>query len=104
MWHARSTRIEHLVNGFADVLVQNRLHYAAMASTDPAAKQYKLDYEAMTLRQRARTLLFGDNPTSAERLAFHAVFLIPECLPDLADQELREALHTTMLRMLRVPS
>ena len=59
------------------------------------------------MRQRALTLLFGDNPTGAERLSFSAVFFIPECLPDLADltdEELREALHTTMLRMLRVPS
>ena len=35
------------------------------------------------------------------------MFFIPECLPELADltdEELREALHTTMLRMLRVPS
>ena len=35
------------------------------------------------------------------------MFFIPECLPDLTDltdEELREALLTTMLRMLRVPS
>src|SRR5439155_5119438 len=45
------------------------------------------------------------HPTGAERLAFNAVFFIPECLPDLVDltdEELREALHTTMLRILRV--
>lgn len=102
----RRARIEHLVNGFVDFLVQNR-HYAAMASTDPAAKRNKVDYEAMTLRQRALTLLFGDNPTGAERLAFGVLFFIPECLPDLADltdDELREALQTTIVRMLRVPS
>jgi hypothetical protein len=66
-----AARIEHLINGFTDFLVQNR-HTAAMASTDPAAKRNKLDDEATTLRQR--------------------------------DEELREALHTTMLRTLRVPS
>ena len=78
-----------------------------MASTDPAAKRNNLDDEAMTLRQRALTLLFGDNPTGAERLAFGVLFFIPECLPDLADltdEELRQALQATMLRMLRVPS
>lgn len=102
----RRARIEHLINGFTDFLVQNR-HTAAMASTDPAAKRNKLDDEATTLRQRARTLLFGENPTGAERLAFDVMFFIPECLPDLADLtdlELREALQTTMLRTLRVPS
>jgi AcrR family transcriptional regulator len=102
----RRARIEHLVNGFVDFLIRNR-HYAVMASTDPAAKRDKLDAEAMTMRRRALTLLFGDNPTGAERLSFSAVFFIPECLPELADltdDELREALQTTMLRMLRVPS
>jgi hypothetical protein len=35
------------------------------------------------------------------------VFFIPESLPDLVDltdEELRETLQTTMLRILRVPS
>jgi AcrR family transcriptional regulator len=102
----RRARVEHLVNGFTDFLVQNR-QYAAMASTDPAAKRNNLDDEAMTLRQRALILLFGDNPTGADRLAFGVLFFIPECLPDLADltdEELREALQTTMLRTLRIPS
>jgi AcrR family transcriptional regulator len=101
----RRARIEHLVNGFVDFLVQNR-HYAAMASTDPAAKRNHLDGEKITLAQRALTLLFGEKPTGAERLAFDVLFFIPECLPDLADltdEELREALQTTILRMLRVP-
>jgi AcrR family transcriptional regulator len=102
----RRARIEHLVNGVVDFLVQNR-HYAAMASTDPAAKRDKLDHEVMTMRRRALTLLFGDHPTGAERLAFNSVFFIPESLPDLVDltdSELREALRTTMLRILRVPA
>ena len=102
----RRARIEHLAGGFTDFLVEHR-HYAAMASTDPAAKRNKLDGKKVTLAQRALTLLFGDNPTGAERLAFGVLFFIPECLPDLADLtdgELREALQTTILRMLRTPS
>jgi AcrR family transcriptional regulator len=102
----RRARIEHLVNGFVEFLVRNR-HYAVMASSDPAAKRDKLDAEAVAMRRRALTLLIGDNPTGAERLSFSAVFFIPECLPDLVDltdEELREALQTTMLRMLRIPS
>ena len=102
----RRARIEYLVNGFVDFLIRHR-HYAVMASTDPAAKRDKLDTEATTMRRRALTLLFGDNPTGAERLCFNAMFFIPECLPDLADltdDELREALQTTLLHMLRVPS
>ena len=94
------------MDGFVDFLVRHRL-YAAMASTDPAAKRNKLDGEKNTLAQRALTLFFGENATGAERLAFGVLFFIPECLPDLADltdEELREALHTTIVRMLRVPS
>lgn len=102
----RRARIEHLVNGFVDFLVQNR-HYAVMAVIDPAAKRHKLTDESVTMRKRTLTLLFGDKPTGAERLGFNAVFHIPESLPELADLtdgELRESLRTTMLHMLRVPA
>jgi AcrR family transcriptional regulator len=102
----RRARLEFLVSGFVDFLVQNR-HYAVMAATDPAARRDKLDDESATLRQRGLTLLFGDNPTGAQRLAGGATFFIPECLPDLVDltdEELREALQTMLLHMLRVPS
>lgn len=101
----RRARTEYLVNGVVDHLVQKR-KYSLMASTDPAAKRDDLDGEVMTMRQRAVTLLFGDHPTGAERLAFSTMMCIPECLPELADltdEELREALETTMLRILRVP-
>ena len=102
----RRARLEFLVNGFVDFLVQNR-HYTVMAVTDPAAKRNKLDDESVTLRQRGLTLLFGDNPTGAERLSMSVLYRLPECLPDLvdlSDEELREALRTTAVHILRVPS
>src|SRR4029077_15531758 len=102
----RRARIEYLVNGFVELLLRHP-HYAVVACTESAAKRDKLDPEATTMRRRALTLLFGDNPTGAERLCFNAMFFIPECLPALADltaDELREALQTTLLHMLRVPS
>jgi AcrR family transcriptional regulator len=101
----RRARIEHLVDGFVDFLVQNR-RYAMMAATDPAAKRDKLN-ESGKLRQCALTVLFGDNPTGADRLALSVVYRLPECLPDLVDltdTELREALKSTAVRILRVPS
>jgi AcrR family transcriptional regulator len=101
----RRARIEHLVDGFVDFLVQHRL-YASMTSTDPAAKRNHLESTGDTLARRALTLFYGDNPTAAERLSFSMLFFIPQCLPELADltdEELREALQTTILRMLRVP-
>ena len=99
----RRARTEFLVTGFVDFLVQNRL-YASMAANDPAAKRDKTA-ESMTLRERGRTLLFGDNPTGAQRLAASTLFYIPDCLPelaDLSDEELREALQTMVLHMLRL--
>jgi AcrR family transcriptional regulator len=103
---SRRARAEHLVDGLVEFLVENR-QYAVMAANDPAAKRHKLDDEADRLRLRALALLFGDNPTGPERVAFYAVLSIAEALPelvDLSDDELRDALHTTMLRVLRVRS
>jgi AcrR family transcriptional regulator len=97
----RRARMDYLVDGFVDFLVRHRLY---MAFTDPAAKRNKLDGATGTLAQRALALFFGENPTGDERLAFRMLFCIPQCLPDLADlrdEELREALRTTILRMLR---
>jgi AcrR family transcriptional regulator len=101
----RRARIEHLVVGFVDFLVQNR-HYAVMADTDPAAKRDKLN-ESGKLRDCALTLFFGDNPSGTERLSLSMLYHLPECLPDLVDltdAELREALYATAVRLLRVPS
>jgi AcrR family transcriptional regulator len=100
----RRARAEHLVNGFVEFLVENRHLAVMMASTDPAAKRHRVDEEGPALRDRTIALLFGDSPTGADRVAFHAIFCMPESLPDLvdlSDDELREALHSTMLRILR---
>jgi AcrR family transcriptional regulator len=102
----RRARIEHLVDGFVDFLVSNRTLAVAMAN-DPAAKRNKMDDEAVELQCRSIELLYGEHPTPAERLAFYAVTYIPECLPelvDLSDDELRAALTSTLLRLLRGPS
>jgi AcrR family transcriptional regulator len=101
----RRARVEHVVNGFVEFFVANRQY--ALTSTDPAARREKLDEEPLSMRRRALELIFGDNPTATERLAFTAVSVIPGYLPelaDLSDDELREALRTTMLHILRVPS
>ncbi len=102
---ARRARTEFLVSGFVDFLVENRV-YAGMAASDPAAKRDKVQ-ESTTRRERGLALIFGDHPTGAQRLAASTLFYIPECLPDLAglsDEELREALYTMVLHMLRLPS
>ncbi|MCU1489352.1 MAG: TetR family transcriptional regulator [Acidimicrobiaceae bacterium] len=99
----RRARTEFLVNAFVEFLVQNR-PYTVLVGKEPASK---MDAESVALRRRALTLLFGDNPTGAERLAFRASLLLPASLSelaDLSDQELREALHTVAMHILRVPS
>jgi AcrR family transcriptional regulator len=101
----RRARVEHVVNGFVDFFVESRQY--PLTSNDPAAKREKLDEEPLSMRRRALALIFGDSPTAAERLAFMAVSFIPGYLPelaDLSDEELREALRTTMLHILRVPA
>ncbi|WNI19458.1 TetR/AcrR family transcriptional regulator [Actinacidiphila sp. ITFR-21] len=101
----RRARMEHVVTGLVDFLVANR-HYAVMAANDPAARRDRSDKEWETRRVRGLTLFFGEHPTGAERLSFNAVFAVPESLPDLvdlSDGELRDALLSTMLRILRVP-
>jgi AcrR family transcriptional regulator len=75
----RRARIEHLMSGYVDFVVQKR-HYAVMESTDPAVKRAKTD-KSTTLRRQALTLLFGDKPTGAEQLAFDAVFFSPRACP-----------------------
>jgi len=102
----RRARVEYLVNGFVDFLVENR-HYAVMASTDPAAKRSDMEETSAELQHRALTVFFGDNPTGAERLAFSTLFFIPQSLAgltDLTDAELRETLYATIIHILRVPS
>ena len=105
---SRRARIEHVVTGLVDFLVEHR-HYAVMAANDPAAKRQRMDKEAEAtiLRQRGLTLFFGEHPTGPERMAYHSAFSLAESLPDLVDltdDELRDALQSTMLRILRVPS
>ncbi len=98
----RRARAEYLVSGFVDFLVENRAT-PIMTVIDPAAKRSNLD-ERRSLRNSTIALLFGDHPTGADRLAFETLFYIPETLPsltDLSDDELRDALRSTMLRILR---
>lgn len=101
----RRARTGHLVDGFADFLVRNR--HAVIASVEPTVSKHAPDSAALEMRDRALGLLFGDNPSPAERLAVNVVFLLPKSLPGLdglTDEELREALKATMLRILRVSS
>lgn len=104
----RRARAVHLVDGLVEFLVANRQTFAFTSSGDPATRRQKFREEGGTaeLRRRALLLFFGEHPTGTERLSYNAALSLPESLPeltDLSDEELREALRSTMLRILRIP-
>jgi AcrR family transcriptional regulator len=107
LMRGRRARVEHLVSGYVDFLVKTRHYFGVMAYSEPRPSHSEPDNKGMELRRRAMSLIFGDQPTAAERVAFDAVFFLPKSLPnlvDVPDEELCEALKTTILRILRVPS
>ncbi len=102
----RRARAERMIDGLVTFLVENR-HYTVMAINDPAAKREEGDkVGSAQLRQRGLTVLFGPNPTGAERLSYLALLSLAHLLPelvDLTDDQLRDALRSTMRRLLHVP-
>jgi len=104
---SRRARVDHLVTGLVDFLVQHR-HAVMSPAESSEAKHAPDDEQVHEMRWRALSLIFGEEPTAVERLCFDAAFSLPRSLStlaDLSDEELGEALRTTMLRiLLRVPS
>jgi AcrR family transcriptional regulator len=107
---SRRARTEHLVAGFVDFLVDYR-NYSVMASLDPDATARKRDDKGHghggKLAECASYLFFGDAPTASQRVAFHSLMAIPDALADLADlsdDQLRDALSTSIRWILRVPA
>src|SRR6202453_5429859 len=64
----RRARVEYLVNGFVDFLVQNR-HYAVTASTDPAAKRNDMEKTSTELQHFWLTHTYFHNPTDIHQLS-----------------------------------
>jgi AcrR family transcriptional regulator len=97
-------RTERLVAGFAELMVASRA-LTALTMSDPVLRRQKETDEAMLeLRARGERVQFGDNPTPDERLAYHLINAVPDFvaeLSDLSDDELRETLTRTCLRLLR---
>jgi AcrR family transcriptional regulator len=96
----RRARVEHLTAGYAEYLVRNRHHGPAFVAGTTVT-----DDAASLIHRRGLAVLFGDRPSAAERLAYQLIFALPANLPsmsDLPDEELRQILSATMLRLLRV--
>jgi len=94
-----------LVTGLVDFLVENR-QYAVMAPPTRGGEAQPADDESVAMRRRVLALFYArTRPSPAGRVPRRDQH--PESLPDLddlTDEELREALRTTMLRILRVPA
>jgi AcrR family transcriptional regulator len=98
-------RTDRFACGLADYLTEYRAVVTAaraLIDTAPGGKDEMEPYH-----RRALTALFGDHPTSAQRLSYRAVTGLAIGLKDLdflPDEELRTALYATIVRILRVPS
>jgi AcrR family transcriptional regulator len=97
-------RTERLVAGFAELMVASRA-ITALTMSDPVLRRQKeVDTPVVELRARAERLLFGDNPTPDERLAYYLINAVPDFVAELAhlsDDELRDTLTRTCMRLLR---
>ena len=101
----RAARSRYLVEGFVDLLVAKR-QMSTMKSSDPAIhRELRTGGEIMDLERRVLHLLSGPDPTPEERAAHLLMLAVPEIVPalsDLTDDELRQALVRTCLRLLTV--
>ena len=96
-------RVDHFASGLAGYLTEYRsVVTAARALAGHGGKD-----EMEPLHRRALTALFGERPTSTQRLSYRAATALAIGLEDLnglSDEDLRTALYTTIVRILRVPS
>jgi AcrR family transcriptional regulator len=100
-------RARHVVAGIVDVLVATRA-MAAIGNSDPAIRRHKdMHVASEQIRQRGLQVLFGDNPTLDEQIAYQLLNAVPDIIPmlsDLSDDELRDVLTKNCLHILRIPS
>jgi AcrR family transcriptional regulator len=95
-----------LVAMIVDRLVSRR-DRALEIEGDPAVtfELHKSKQPFQDLLDRAARVLYGPEPSAAERLAVYSVPALPKAirqLPDMTDEELRTALSDLLTRVLRV--
>jgi len=98
-------RLEMLVSGLVEVLLTQR-GLATILAINPALRgRMKTETAALDeLRERAVTVMFGENATVRQRAAVYLTGALADVLPYLGDadeDELREALTNLCLRLLR---
>jgi AcrR family transcriptional regulator len=98
-------RVARFASGLADYLTEYRSVVTAARALVDSAPGGKDEMEPH--HRRTLTALFGEHPTSTQRLSYRAVTGLAIGLPDLnglSDEDLRTALYATIIRILRVPS
>jgi AcrR family transcriptional regulator len=100
---SRPQRLEHLVTGYVDLLLEYR-RLNALTANDPALRREKHLHAALDdLNTRALHALFGDRPSLQQRLAYlqlRGLGALVEELGPASDDELRAALARTCRRLL----
>jgi AcrR family transcriptional regulator len=101
---SRTGRMRVIVDGLVDMLVLHRDALSIMMAnpTTDTAHADEAAFDAM--RQRAITLLYGENPSTDQRAALYLVVGVVAAVPALADlptEELRETLVRACTRLLK---
>jgi AcrR family transcriptional regulator len=99
-------RVAAVVRGFVDQALIDR-HTLAAFRRDPAVQRHPTYVrQAALVHGRLQQLLFGPTPSPHQRAAFQLSLGLSEAvlkLPDLSDDQLREALLDVTRRVLDVP-
>lgn len=102
---SRAERMRVVVNGLVDMLVTNR-EALSILMTSQTTDNYQTDKPVLDVtRQRAITLLYGENPSADQRAALYLTVGVIAAVPALADlpaEELRGTLVRTCTRLLKV--
>ena len=103
---SRTDRMRVIVDGLVDMLVMHREALSILAANPTTDTDTDADHEGAfeAMRQRAITLLYGENPSTDQRAAVHLTVGVVTAVPALADlpaEELRETLVRACTRLLK---
>jgi AcrR family transcriptional regulator len=104
--NGKHARLEFLVDGFVNEVVNAHRTVAPMSRTDPIVRRHEgISQRLDALADRGLHLLFGDDPTPDEQAAYWMLNDLGPAtrrLTHLPDDELRDTLRNLCLRVLRV--
>jgi len=98
-----SARIAHVVDGMIELAIQQR-RTTSILNHDPAlARNITFVAQSAVRRSRLQQIIYGPNPSPAQRTAFQLASCIGDAvakLDDLTDNQLRETLPAVVHRTL----